>query len=66
MMCRVLQGTWETLRRGHCSWDELISQLETLSFNKFKETVVEISRPERTALIMAGAVKEGTAKNLEF
>jgi predicted Zn-dependent peptidase len=66
MMWRVLQGTWETLRRGHCSWDEIISQLETLSFNKFKEFVVEICRPERTALIMAGAVREGAARNLEF
>jgi predicted Zn-dependent peptidase len=64
MMWRVLQGAWETLRRGHCSWNEQISQLETLDFKKFKENVAEISRPERTALIIAGDVKEGATSNI--
>ena len=59
MMFRTLQGVWETLRRGHCSWDELTMQLETLNFNEFKKNVAEISRPERTAIIMAGDVREG-------
>jgi predicted Zn-dependent peptidase len=65
MMYRVLQGSWETLRRGHCSWDELIHQLCTLSFDQFKENVLKISSPERTALIMAGAVREGVARTLD-
>jgi hypothetical protein len=59
MMFRTLQGAWETLRRGHCSWDELTMQLETLNFNEFKKNVAEISRPERTAIITAGDVREG-------
>jgi predicted Zn-dependent peptidase len=64
MMWRILQGTWETLRRGHCSWNELILLLETLDFEKFRENVAEISRPERTALILAGDVKEGATRNI--
>ena len=59
MMYRTLQGAWETLRRGHCSWDELTMQLEKLDFNEFKKNVAEISRPERTAQITAGDVREG-------
>ena len=66
MMYRTLQGAWETIRRGHCSWDELIEQLETLKFHEFKENVTEICRPERTALIMAGDVKEGSTRKLQF
>jgi predicted Zn-dependent peptidase len=66
MMYRTLQGAWETIRRGHCSWDELISQLETLEFNEFKKNVAEICRPERTALILAGDVKEGSIRRLQF
>jgi len=66
MMWRTLQAAWETLRRGHCSWDELIAQLETLDFKEFKKNVKEISRPERTALIMAGDVKEGSTRKLRF
>jgi predicted Zn-dependent peptidase len=64
MMWRVLQGTWETLRRGHCSWNEQISTLETLDFKKFKENVAEISRPERTALILVRDVKEDATRNI--
>jgi hypothetical protein len=64
MMWRILQGTWETLRRGHCSWNELILLLETLDFEKFRENVAEISRPERTALILAGDVKEGATRTI--
>jgi hypothetical protein len=52
------------LRRGHCSWNELILLLETLDFEKFRENVAEISRPERTALILAGEVKEGATRNI--
>jgi predicted Zn-dependent peptidase len=66
MMYRTLQGAWETLRRGHCSWDELTTQLETLSFSKFKENIAEISRPERTALILAGDIREDSARKLQF
>jgi predicted Zn-dependent peptidase len=66
MMYRTLQGAWETLRRGHCSWDELTTQLETLNFNEFKKNVKEISRPERTALILAGDVREGTTRKPQF
>jgi predicted Zn-dependent peptidase len=66
MMWRVLRGSWETLRRGHCSWDELISSLESLSFEQFKETVTEITRPERIALVLAGDVKEGAAKTIQW
>ncbi len=58
MMWRVLQGSWETLRRGHCSWKELISQLEALDFNEFKQCVSEMSKPERATLILAGAMKK--------
>jgi predicted Zn-dependent peptidase len=66
MMWRVLRGSGETLRRGHCSWDELISSLESLSFEQFKETVTEITRPERIALVLAGDVKEGAAKTIQW
>jgi predicted Zn-dependent peptidase len=66
MMSRTLQGAWETLRRGHCSWDELTSQLETLNFKEFKESVAEISRPERTALILAGDVRGDHTRKLQF
>jgi predicted Zn-dependent peptidase len=66
MMYRTLQGAWETIRRGHCLWDELIEQLETLKFNEFKKNVTEICKPERTALILAGDVKEGSTKKLQF
>ena len=66
MMWRILQGTWETLRRGHCSWDELTSQLETLNFNEFEENVAEISKPERTALILVGDVREDSTRKLQF
>jgi len=66
MMYRTLQGTQETIRRDHCSWDELTSQLETLNFDAFKENVTEISRPERTALILAGDIKEDYTRKLQF
>jgi hypothetical protein len=66
MMYRTLQGAWETIRRGHCSWDELITQFETLKFNEFKENVAEICRPESTAIILAGEVREGSTKKLQF
>ncbi|MGA3191407.1 MAG: pitrilysin family protein [Candidatus Bathyarchaeia archaeon] len=66
MMYRTLQGAWETLRRGHCGWDELSAQLETLEFSEFKKNVAEMSRPERTALILAGDVREGSARKLQF
>jgi predicted Zn-dependent peptidase len=66
MMYRTLQGAWETLRRGQCSWDELTKQLETLDFNEFKENVAEMCRPERTALIMASDMREGLTRKLQF
>ena len=66
MMLRTLQGAWETIRRGHCSWDELIEQLETLEFNEFKKNLAEICRPEGTALVLAGDVREGSTRKLQF
>jgi predicted Zn-dependent peptidase len=66
MMYRTLQGAWETLRRGRCSWDKLIIQLETLDFSEFKDNVAEMCRPERAAVIMAGDVREGLMKKLQF
>jgi predicted Zn-dependent peptidase len=61
MMWRATRGAWETLRRGHCSWDELISSLESLNFDEFKDNVAEITQPERMTLVLAGNVKRGTA-----
>jgi len=61
MMWRAIQGAWETLRRDHCSWDELISSLDSLSFEQFKDNVVEITQPERMTLVLAGNVKRGAA-----
>jgi predicted Zn-dependent peptidase len=66
MMWRALFGVWETLRRGHCSWDEWISSLESLGFQTFKDHVKEIVRPERTALVLAGNIKEGVTKTGEW
>lgn len=66
LMGRVVQGAWETLRRGHCSWDELISSLESLNFEHFKDNVKEITRPERIALILAGNVKDGATKMVQW
>lgn len=64
MMWRTLVGAWETLRRGHCSWDEWTSSLESLSFQQFKDNVIEIVRPERTALVLAGNIKKGITKTV--
>jgi len=66
MMFRALQGAWETLRRGHCSWDELISSLESLNFEQFKGSVTEITRPERIALVLLGNVKKGATKKVQW
>ena len=66
MMWRILQGTWETLRRGRCSWDQLISSLERLDFEEFEDNVANITRPERIALILAGDVKEGATKTVQW
>ena len=66
MMWRTLVGAWETLRRGHCSWDEWTSSLESLSFQQFKHNVIEIVRPERTALVLAGNIKKGITKTVRW
>ena len=66
MMWRALLGAWETLRRGECSWDELISSLESLNFAQFKDNVTEIIRPERAALILAGNIKKGASKTPQW
>jgi len=66
MMWRTLLGVGETLRRGHFSWDELISSLESLSFKQFKDNVKEITRPERIALVLAGDIKKGAAKAVQW
>jgi predicted Zn-dependent peptidase len=57
MMWRALFGAWETLRRGHCSWDSLISRLESLSFAEFRDYVTEVTQTDRIALILAGNIK---------
>ena len=62
IMWRVTLGAWETLRRGQCQWDEIMSSLESLSFNEFKENVAEITQPKRIALVLAGNIKKGTSK----
>jgi predicted Zn-dependent peptidase len=64
MMWRALSGAWETLRRGHCSWDEWISSLEKLTFDQFTKNLQEIIQPKRIALVLAGNVKEKTAKGI--
>jgi predicted Zn-dependent peptidase len=66
MMWRALLGAWEMLRRGQCSWDELISSLESLNFAQFKDNVTEITRPERVALILAGNIKKGASKTSQW
>jgi len=66
MMWRTLQGVWETLRRGHCSWDELISSLESLNFEQFQDNVAEITRSERIALVLAGDIKKGITKTVQW
>jgi predicted Zn-dependent peptidase len=66
MMQRALQGAWETLRRGHCSWDELTSSLESQSFEQFKDNVTEITRPERVSLILVGDVEKGSTKTVKW
>jgi secreted Zn-dependent insulinase-like peptidase len=62
IMWRVTLGAWETLRRGQCQWDEIMSSLESLSFNEFKENVAEITQPKRIALVLAGNIKKGISK----
>jgi predicted Zn-dependent peptidase len=66
MMWRSLQGASETLRRGHCSWDELTSSIESLNFSQFKDSITEITRPERIALILAGRTKKEALKTWQF
>jgi predicted Zn-dependent peptidase len=66
MMWRALTGAWETLRRGHCSWDEWTASLESLSLQEFKDRLMEIVQPERTALVLAGNIKEGITKTLKW
>jgi predicted Zn-dependent peptidase len=62
MMLRTLAGAWETLRRGHCSWDDWISSLEKLTFDQFTKNLEEIIQPKRIALVLAGNIKEKTAR----
>jgi len=62
MMLRTLAGAWETLRRGHCSWDDWISSLEKLTFDQFTKNLQEIIQPKRIALVLAGNIKEKTAR----
>jgi predicted Zn-dependent peptidase len=66
LMWRAIQGAWETLRRGNCSWDEKLSSLKSLSFEQFTNIVMEILRPERIALILAGQFKEGITDSAEW
>jgi predicted Zn-dependent peptidase len=65
MMWRALSGAWETLRRGHCSWDEWISSLEKLTFDQFTKNLQEIIQPKRIALVLAGNIKEKTARDIQ-
>jgi predicted Zn-dependent peptidase len=66
MMWRTLAGAWETLRRGRCSWDEMIKSLETLKFEQFKDYVTEITKPERIALVISGDIKQGLTEKLQW
>jgi predicted Zn-dependent peptidase len=66
MMWRTLNGAWEILRRGRCSWDEIIASIETLKFEQFKNYLAEITQPERIALITSGKIKQGAAKELQW
>lgn len=66
MMWRAIQGAWETLRRDHCSWDELISSLDSLNFEQFKDNVAEITEPERISLVLAGNIKKGTTETVRW
>jgi len=66
MMWRTLQGVGETLRRGHCSWDELISSIESLNFEQFQDNVAEITRQERIALVLAGDIKKTDTQAIEW
>jgi predicted Zn-dependent peptidase len=66
MIWRSLEGAWETLRRGRCSWDEMTSSLETLNFKQFRDNVTEITRPERIALILAGNIKKRASKTPQW
>jgi predicted Zn-dependent peptidase len=66
MMRRALQGSLEMLRRGHCSWDELTSSLESHSLGEFQGNVAEITQPDRVSLILAGDIKKGTAKTAQW
>jgi predicted Zn-dependent peptidase len=65
MMWRTLAGALETLRRGYCSWDEWISSLESLTFDQFTKNLQEIIQPKRIALVLAGSIKEETAKDIQ-
>jgi len=66
MMWRTLLGVGETLRRGHFSWDELISSLESLNFEQFQDNVAEITRQERIALVLAGDIKKTDTQAIEW
>jgi predicted Zn-dependent peptidase len=66
MSWRALQGAWETLRRGHCPWDEIVSSIESLSYQQFADSLKEITKPERIALILAGTGKEGASRTVRW
>jgi predicted Zn-dependent peptidase len=66
MMWRTLAGAWETLRRGRCSWDEIIASIETLKFEQFKDYVKEITQPERIALVISGNIQQGATEKLQW
>ena len=66
MMWRTLAGAWETLRRGRCSWDEMIASIETLKFEQFEDYVTEIMQPERIALVISGDIKQEVTKELQW
>jgi predicted Zn-dependent peptidase len=66
MMWRTLAGAWEMLRRGSCSWDEIITSIETLKFEQFEDYVTEITQPERIALVISGNIKQGVSKELQW
>jgi predicted Zn-dependent peptidase len=66
MRWRALVGASEILRRGSCSWDMLISSLESLSFAQFKHNLTGIAQPERIALIIAGDIKKGVFKTPDW
>jgi predicted Zn-dependent peptidase len=44
----------------------MITSLETLKFEQFKDYVTEITKPERIALVISGDIKQGLTEKLQW